>query len=271
MAISASQGALERLDRSVEIWLGAPDELGGMAGAEHLDGNERARLDRFKRDEPKVSYAAAHGLVRRVLSHYVDLPPRDWRYVFGKHGRPDIDPQTPGLTEAGRQLVFNLSHTRGLIAVAVSTCAATGVDVEWVDRTNDLGRLAEAKFAAAEQRRLGLEADESGFRARFFDYWTLKESYLKARGTGLALPLGAFAFDVEPDAPVAVVYLAAAGAWGQFGVSTQRAVPYLADWLTANYTATTWSGRSTTIHIFKCSSRMKCSATDCSMKAISLS
>lgn len=40
------------------------------------------------------------------------------------------------------------------------------------------------------------------------------------------------------------VYLAAAGAWGQFGVSTQRPVPYLADWLTANYTATTWSGRA---------------------------
>lgn len=40
------------------------------------------------------------------------------------------------------------------------------------------------------------------------------------------------------------LYLAAAGAWGQFGVSTQRPVSYLADWLTANYTATTWSGRA---------------------------
>jgi len=44
------------------------------------------------------------------------------------------------------------------------------------------------------------------------------------------------------------VYLAAAGAWGQFGVSTQRPVPYLADWLTANYTATTWSGRAEVGH-----------------------
>jgi autotransporter-associated beta strand protein len=44
------------------------------------------------------------------------------------------------------------------------------------------------------------------------------------------------------------VYLAAAGAWGQFGVNTQRPVPYLADWLTANYTATTWSGRAETGH-----------------------
>lgn len=40
------------------------------------------------------------------------------------------------------------------------------------------------------------------------------------------------------------LYLAAAGAWGLHGVSGQRSVPYLADSLTANYTATSWSGRA---------------------------
>ena len=46
------------------------------------------------------------------------------------------------------------------------------------------------------------------------------------------------------------LYLAAAGTWGQFGVSTQRPVSYLADWLTASYTATTWSGRAEIGHRF---------------------
>ncbi len=40
------------------------------------------------------------------------------------------------------------------------------------------------------------------------------------------------------------LYFAAAGAWGLHGVSTQRSVSYLADSLTANYTATSWSGRA---------------------------
>lgn len=43
---------------------------------------------------------------------------------------------------------------------------------------------------------------------------------------------------------VGPLYLAVAGAWGLHGVSTQRSVPYLADSLTANYTATSWSGRA---------------------------
>lgn len=46
------------------------------------------------------------------------------------------------------------------------------------------------------------------------------------------------------------LYLAAAGSWGQQMVSTQRSVPFLADSLTANYTASLWSARVETGHRF---------------------
>lgn len=46
------------------------------------------------------------------------------------------------------------------------------------------------------------------------------------------------------------LYLAAASAWGRQGVSTQRPVPFLGDWLGASYTATTWSGRLEAGHRF---------------------
>ena len=40
----------------------------------------------------------------------------------------------------------------------------------------------------------------------FFDYWTLKEAYIKARGFGLALPLGDFAFKLQPPATPTIAF-----------------------------------------------------------------
>ena len=47
--------------------------------------------------------------------------------------------------------------------------------------------------------------DDEQARA-FFDYWTLKEAYIKARGFGLALPLADFAFTLAPPAPPQIAF-----------------------------------------------------------------
>ena len=39
-------------------------------------------------------------------------------------------------------------------------------------------------------------------RRAFFDYWTLKEAYIKARGKGLAIPLDKFAFVLRSGEPI---------------------------------------------------------------------
>jgi 4'-phosphopantetheinyl transferase len=93
---------------------------------------------------------------------------------------------------------FNVSHTDGLVVCLVSTEHEVGVDTELFSRAPKLLTLAPHVFAPRELSDLAaLPSGDQEQRAVIL--WTLKESYIKARGMGLALPLDGFAFCFEVD------------------------------------------------------------------------
>ncbi len=110
--------------------------------------------------------------------------------MTNEYGRPEI--QEP---RRARWLSFNLSHTRGLIVCIVARERAVGIDVEARDRGGRLLEVADRFFSPDEVQALRSLPEEEQLE-RFFVYWTLKESYIKARGMGLAIPLSEFSFDV---------------------------------------------------------------------------
>ncbi len=152
-----------------------------------LCAKEIERMERlhFARDRRRDLITRA--LVRTVLSRYGSLSPREWRFSADAHGRPRIS-NPP----AGFELDFNLSHSAEMVVLAVCD-RAIGVDVEHIAREAGIDRL-DRYFSAAERADL-LALAPPQRRRRFFELWTLKESYLKARGVGLRLPLDAFAFE----------------------------------------------------------------------------
>jgi 4'-phosphopantetheinyl transferase len=91
---------------------------------------------------------------------------------------------------------FNLSHTDGLVACAVSNELELGIDVEPVNRKAPL-ELAKEHFAPAEQDWIAsLPEPEQAFG--FWRVWTLKEAFIKATGRGLGQPLQDISFGFEP-------------------------------------------------------------------------
>ncbi|MBF0287251.1 MAG: 4'-phosphopantetheinyl transferase superfamily protein [SAR324 cluster bacterium] len=90
---------------------------------------------------------------------------------------------------------FNLSHTEALVSCGVVLETDIGVDVEDTHRITSSLEIAENFFSPQEVFDLS-RLSEDAQQDRFFDYWTLKESYIKARGMGLSLPLEHFSFDL---------------------------------------------------------------------------
>jgi 4'-phosphopantetheinyl transferase len=93
-------------------------------------------------------------------------------------------------------LRFNLSHTPGLVACAVTLNRDIGLDVEASDRhLADIDSMI-AHFARIERQYFSV-IDPGQRQKMFYKFWTLKEAYLKAIGKGLALPLNAFGFILD--------------------------------------------------------------------------
>lgn len=157
-----------------------------------LSAEEQARQRRFLYPKHRRQFLISHALVRLVLSHYAGDAPAAWRFLTKAHGKPAL-----ASAAAQADLRFNLSHTDSLAVVAVATGREVGVDAENVERRDPGIDLARRYFAPEEVAQL-TRLDDDQRKSGFFDFWTLKESYIKARGLGLALPLDAFGFHLAP-------------------------------------------------------------------------
>ncbi len=184
----------------IDLWCAfvseVPDERlwSGYQGL--MSAEERAREARLRFARDQRRFRLTRALVRTVLSRYRPLEPQRWAFAAHERGRPYIagPPPVPPID-------FNLSHAGDAVVLGVWGGAVLGVDVEDV-----IGREAhiaglERYFTRLESERL-LALPPSARPRHFFELWTLKESYLKARGLGLAGPLDAFGFDLSSPGQV---------------------------------------------------------------------
>jgi 4'-phosphopantetheinyl transferase len=118
---------------------------------------------------------------------------------YGHRGKPAL-----GASHAAPALRFNLAHSDGLGLCAVASSRDVGVDIERLRPDFADDGAAEHFFSRAEVTALRTLHGERRARA-FFDCWTRKEAYIKARGDGLWLPLDRFEVSLEPGDPPALL------------------------------------------------------------------
>jgi 4'-phosphopantetheinyl transferase len=157
-----------------------------------LSADERSRYDRFMFDKDRRQFLLARALVRTVLSCYASPAPSDWEFATTPKGKPYVASHF-GLAH----LQFNHSHADALVACAVTSTRAVGVDVESLDREVDFG-IVRYCLSPLELQQFH-HADPREKQSFLMRQWTLKEAYSKARGLGLSLHFVdiSFSFDAQ--------------------------------------------------------------------------
>jgi 4'-phosphopantetheinyl transferase len=194
-------GKITVLPHQMDLWCCFTDSISddqlNLYRQQLLSPEERERELRFHFERDRKQFVITRALVRSVLSRYAALAPAAWEFTASSHGRPQV------VQEAARHLCFNLSHTAGLVVMAVSAAQDMGVDTENVAiRTAPLD-VANSFFSTDEVA--GLNALPFAQRQqRFFEYWTLKEAWIKARSMGLSIPLDQFSMDLGTEGRVSL-------------------------------------------------------------------
>ena len=198
-----SDRAIRLAPEEIHLWLADYQAIddGDLHAAyrEMLSPAEREQEPRFYFSRDRKRYLVTRALVRSVLSRYFPIAPENWSFETNAYGRPEA------ANKEAREacLSFNISHTHSLIVLGVTKGRALGVDVENFRARAVSLDIARCYFAPQEVRDLA-GAPLHKQQRRFFEYWTFKESYIKARGMGLSLPLDKFSFHYPDDGAVRI-------------------------------------------------------------------
>ena len=163
-----------------------------------LSEQELKRNGEYQFDRHRQRDTICRALLRLVLSHYLGQTTASLQFEYNQYGKPRLpDPQS--------NLQFNLSHSGDYIACAVTLGSSIGIDVENKQRKNNVMEIAAHYFSKIEMTDL-LTYPVCEQPPKFFEYWTLKEAYIKARGLGLAIPLNQFSFLLRQKNAISITF-----------------------------------------------------------------
>ncbi|MED0766360.1 4'-phosphopantetheinyl transferase family protein, partial [Aneurinibacillus thermoaerophilus] len=136
-----------------------------------LNRETKKKISRFLNESDKIRSLLSHLFLKYLISRELSRDLTDIELAYEKYGKPYL------LSSKG--LSFNISHSGEFIAIAISN-ENVGIDIqEYIDL--DYEELAMRFFTKQEYNYI---SSASNVKENFFRIWTLKESYLKARGSG---------------------------------------------------------------------------------------
>ena len=152
-----------------------------------LSKEEKRKAYYYKFESAQHSYIVSQAVLRLLLSAYLQIEPAKVRIGAHKKGKPYLIHD--------RSIFFNLSNSHDFCVFAFSSDSEVGIDIEKIRVLPDIDLLIEKNFTSREKEYLQKDPDNK--LSRFFQFWTFKESFLKAIGEGMRLTPDNLEFSLE--------------------------------------------------------------------------
>ncbi|GJL65457.1 MAG: 4'-phosphopantetheinyl transferase [Nitrospirales bacterium] len=167
-----------------------------------LSPDECTRAQRFKFQEHRQAFIAAHSALRLIMSRYLLVEAQSLVFSQGPQGKPFLNEPF-----ADPPLLFNLSHTQHVALYAFALNREVGIDLEYKHRNISYQSLIERICSEKEKAHIMSHAPPDQKQV-FLACWTRKEAYVKATGKGLSFPLQTITVSLPPTTPTALLEVA---------------------------------------------------------------
>ena len=181
----------------IHVWASCLDvapTASAVFGASLSEG-ERMRAKKFRFQQHKSRFIVGRGLLRAIMSHYLQVEPARVEFKYNLQGKPEL---TRPFDSSG--IHFNLAHSEDLALFTVTTIGPVGIDVERIQANKDARELVKWFCSPCEQELFENLAPQEKQLA-FFNLWTRKEAFLKATGEGIAQLLSQVEVAFQPGKP----------------------------------------------------------------------
>lgn len=151
-----------------------------------IDSEKKSKVEKFVNKKDKIRTLIGEILIRTIIIENLNIDNKYINFNKNQYGKPYLK-EYPNFN-------FNISHSGDYVLCAVDD-KAIGVDVE-EEKSIEYEEIAKSFFTTKEFDYI-VNGDLKSQLDRFYEIWTLKESYIKCCGQGLSIPLKSFSIEID--------------------------------------------------------------------------
>ncbi len=151
-----------------------------------IDSEKKNKVKKYLNKKDKIRALIGEILIRTIIVKKLKINNKYIKFNKNQYGKPYLKDYP--------EFNFNVSHSGEYVLCAVDN-KSLGIDVEEI-KPIECNEIAKNFFTTKEAAYI-ISQDLKIQLNRFYEIWTLKESYIKCCGQGMSIPLNSFSIEVD--------------------------------------------------------------------------